>query len=98
MTTSDPGITYLHSTAESRLLVGIEAVKALYDSYRGRPLFDRYEIEDAKVTAFADTAVLRYVLVTQNGPLLRRWHATEVYRRTSAGWRIIHTHFSEARQ
>jgi hypothetical protein len=93
---SDPGITLFHSTVEARL-DGREAVKALYESYRGRPLFDSYEIVDHRVAASRDTAVLTYVLVTRNGSLTRRWHATEVYRRTRAGWRIIHSHFSAAR-
>ncbi len=94
---SDPGITYFHSTLEARL-DGIAAVKALYETYRGRPLFDRYEIVDPKVVAAGGTAVLSYELLTHNGPLTRRWHATEVYRHTRAGWRIVHTHFSGAGQ
>jgi hypothetical protein len=94
---SDPEITYFHSTLETRL-VGREAVKALYETYRGRPLFDRYDIVDPKVVASGHTAVLTYQLVTRNGSLTRRWHATEVYRDGRAGWRIIHTHFSAAKQ
>jgi hypothetical protein len=42
--------------------------------------------------------VLTYVLVTQNGSLTRHWHATEVYRGGKAGWRIVQSHFSEAKQ
>ena len=34
---SDPEITYFHSALGTRL-VGLEAVKALYETYRGRPL------------------------------------------------------------
>jgi hypothetical protein len=94
---SDPGITYFHSILEARL-VGIDAVKALYESYRGRPLFDEYQIVDPKVVAFGAAAVLTYQLVTRNGSLTRRWHATAVYRETRAGWRIIHSHFSAAGQ
>jgi hypothetical protein len=94
---SDPAITYFHSTLEGRL-VGVAAVRALYETYRGRPLFDAYEIVGPKVVASGGTAVLTYQLVTRNGSLTRRWHATEVYRHAHAGWRIIHTHFSAARQ
>jgi hypothetical protein len=90
---SDSGITFFHSTVEARL-VGLEAVKALYEGYRGRPLFDRYEMVDPKVVASGGTAVLTYVLVTWNGSLTRRWHTTEVYREGRKGWRIVHSHFS----
>ncbi len=94
---SDPGITYFHSVTEARL-DGIAAVRVLYETYRGRPLFDRYEIVGPKVVAASGTAVLTYQLVTHNASLTRRWHASEVYRHTRTGWRIVHTHFSEARQ
>jgi hypothetical protein len=93
---SAPEITYFHSTLETRL-VGLEAVKALFESYRGRPLFDRYQIVDPMVVASGDMAVLTYQLVTHNGSLTKRWQATEVYRERRAGWRIIHSHFSAAK-
>jgi hypothetical protein len=91
---SDPEITLFHSTLETRL-VGLDAVKALYEGYRGRPLFDRYEMADPKVAVSGNVAVLTYHFMTQNGSLTRRWHATEVFREGPAGWRIIHSHFSQ---
>lgn len=92
---SDPEITYFHSTLETRL-DGLPAVKALYESYRGRPLFDRYEMADPKIVVSGNVAMLTYLFTTQNGSLTRLWHATEVYRKGSAaaGWRILHSHFS----
>jgi hypothetical protein len=92
---SDPEITYFHSALGLRL-AGLEAVKALYESYRGRPLFDRYEMVDPKVVVAGSVAVLTYGFTTHNGALTRRWHATEVYREGPSGWRIIHSHFSLA--
>jgi SnoaL-like domain len=92
---SDPEITYFHSTLATRL-EGLPAVKALYESYRGRPLFDRYEMADPKIVVSGSVAVLTYLFTTQTGSLARRWHATEVYRNGKAGWRIIHSHFSSA--
>jgi ketosteroid isomerase-like protein len=92
---SDPEITFFHSTLEKRL-EGLAAVKALYEGYRGRPLFDRYEMADPKVVASGDVAVLTYLFTTENGTLTRRWHATEVYRKGPSGWRILHSHFSLA--
>ncbi len=89
----DPEITYFHSIVPARL-VGLEAVRALCEGYRGRPLFDRYEMVDPKVVVAGSVAVLTYHFTTQNGTLTRHWHATEVYREGPAGWRIIHSHFS----
>jgi ketosteroid isomerase-like protein len=94
---SDPTITYFHYTLETRL-DGLPAVRALYESYRGRPLFDRYEIVDPNVVVAGNVAVLTYQLTTQNGSLSRRWNATEVFRDGQTGWRIIHTHFSLVKQ
>jgi hypothetical protein len=92
---SDAEITYFHSALGARL-VGLEAVKALYEAYRGKPLFDRYEMVDPQVVVSGKLALLTYLLTTQNGSLTRRWHTTEVYREGPAGWRIIHSHFSLA--
>jgi ketosteroid isomerase-like protein len=94
---ADPAITYFHSTMETKL-DGLAAVKAVFEGYRGRPLFDRYDIVDPKVVTAGDVAVLTYQLVTQNGTLTRRWHATEVFREHQASWRLIHGHFSLVQQ
>jgi ketosteroid isomerase-like protein len=75
-------------------LTGISAVKELFGDYRGRPLFDSYEIEEPTVQEAGDAAVLSYVLVTRNGSLTRRWNATQVYQKKKEGWRVIHSHFS----
>ena len=91
---SDPEITYFHSALGTRL-VGLEAVKALYETYRGRPLYDRYEIVEPKVALAGDAAILTFLFTTQNGTLTRRWHATEVYRQGPSGWRILHSHYSQ---
>jgi hypothetical protein len=93
LSASDPDITYFHVMTEQRL-DGIAAVKALYEPYAGRPLFDSYQIENPKVQSGGDMAVLTYQLVTQNGGTTRRWNATEVYQKKKAGWRVIHSHFS----
>jgi hypothetical protein len=90
---SDPSITWFHSAFNKRY-EGLAEVKTLYDGFRGQPLFDRYEILAPKVVVSGNTAVLSYLFTTQNGSLMRRWQATEVYRKGKAGWRIIHSHFS----
>jgi hypothetical protein len=88
-----PDITYYHAVTEKRL-DGIDEVKALYEAYRGRPLFDRYEILDPKVQVAGETAILTYDLARTNGSVVTHWNATQVYQHTKEGWRVIHTHWS----
>ena len=93
LSAADQDITLFHIMTQQRL-DGVEAVKALYAPYAGRPLFDSYRIENPKVQAGGDMAILSYQLATQNGGVTRRWNATEVYQKKRAGWRVIHSHFS----
>lgn len=90
---SDPDITYFHAVTDKRL-DGLPAVKALFEGYRGRPLFDSYEMAEPKVQSSGDTAVLSYILVRHIGVVTTRWNSTQVYQRKKEGWRIIHSHWS----
>ena len=90
---SDPDITYFHAVTDKRL-DGLPAVKALFEGYRGRPLFDGYETAEPRVQVSGDTAVLTYTLVRHIGTVTDRWYATQVYQRKKEGWRIIHSHWS----
>jgi ketosteroid isomerase-like protein len=93
---SDSGITYFHAMTDKRL-DGLPAVRALFEGYRGRPLFDSYEMVEPKVQASGDTAILTYILVRHVGTVTSRWNATQVYQRKKEGWRIIHSHWSETK-
>ena len=93
---SDPEITYFHVVTDKRL-DGLPALRALFEAYRGRPLFDSYEMADPKVQSSGDTAVLTYTLVRHVGTTTSRWNATQVYQRKKEGWRIIHSHWSATR-
>ncbi len=93
---SDPEITYFHVVTDKRL-DGLPAVRALFEGYRGRPLFDSYEMAEPKVQSSGDTAVLTYTLVRHVGTATTRWNATQVYQRKKEGWRIIHSHWSATR-
>ena len=93
LSAADPDITLFHVMTQHRL-DGVAAVKALYEPYAGRPLFESYQIENPKVQTAGDVAILSYQLATQNGGTTRRWNATEVYQKKKAGWRVIHSHFS----
>ena len=90
---SDPEITYIHVVTDKRL-EGLAALRALFEPYRGRPLFDSYEMAEPKVQAAGDSAVLTYVLVRHVGGSTTRWNGTVVYQRKKEGWRIIHSHWS----
>ena len=92
-----PDITYFHTVTNKRL-DGLPAVKALFDQYRGRPLFDSYEISEPKVQTAGDIAILTYILVQHLQGNTARWNATQVYRKTGDGWRVIHSHLSAARE
>ena len=93
---ADPEISYFHVMTEKRL-DGLPAVKALFEQYRGTPLFESYEMTDAKVVTGGDIAVLTYQLVFQRSGATNRWNATQVYRRNKDGWRILHSHWSQTR-
>lgn len=90
---SDPEITYFHVMTGGRLN-GLPALRALYENYRGKPLFDSYDIIDPKVQANGDMAILTYIFVWRSGPATRRWNSTQVYQRKKEGWRVIHSHWS----
>jgi hypothetical protein len=94
---SDPEITYIHDVAGKRL-EGLSALKELYAPYRGVPLFDSYELLSPKVQPTGDVAVLTYQLAQRNGSATRYWNATQIYKKKREGWRIIHTHWSAARE
>jgi len=92
----DPEVTYFHIMTESRL-DGLPAVKALFENYRGRPLFESYEIASPKAQVSGDIAVLTYVFVWHAGGNTSRWNSTQIYRKTKEGWRVIHSHWSQTR-
>ncbi len=89
----DGDITLFHAVTNGRLS-GLAAVRKLYESYRGAPLFDRYEMVDPKVQVSGNIALLTYVLEQYNAGTMTRWNGTQVYERTGQGWRVIHTHWS----
>ena len=94
---TDPQITYFHAVVENRL-EGLPAVQELYERFRGRPLFDSYEILNPKVQALGDVTVLTYRLAQHAGGVTAFWNATQVYQRKKEGWRVIHTHWSSAKE
>ena len=60
----------------------------------------RYEMTNPKVQVHGDIALLTFNLVNYGvmpdgqERVLTRWNSTEVYARTGAAWKIIHSHWS----
>jgi hypothetical protein len=90
----DPAITYFHIMTEKRI-DGLPSLKALFEAYRGTPLFDSYEIVDPKIQTGGEIAILTYILIRHNGAVTSRWNSTQVYQRKKEGWRVIHSHWSQ---
>jgi len=74
---------------------GLPALKALFEGYRGRPLFDSYEMEAPRVQAGGDTAILTYTLVRTGGGDTRGTRPSVPAK--EEGWRIVHSHWSATR-
>jgi hypothetical protein len=72
-------------------------VKELYAAYRGRSLFESYEILSPVVRVIGDVAVLSYQLAQHIGADTRYWNGTQVYAKTADGWRVVHSHWSAAK-
>jgi ketosteroid isomerase-like protein len=94
----EPDITYFDPMQERRV-DGADAMRALFDPIVGKIRVDRYDMLRPVVQQQGDVALLSFNLVsyrTDDGVerAISRWNATEVYRHTSRGWRIWHSHWS----
>jgi ketosteroid isomerase-like protein len=88
-------ITYFDPVAATRI-DGLDAMQAWYAPIAGKVKIARYDMIGAKVQRYGEIAVLSYQLINygDNDILLNRWNTTAVYRRTDAGWKVVHSHFS----
>ncbi len=93
---ADRQVTFIHEAIGKRL-EGVQALKALYDQYRGVPLFESYEIRNPIVQATADGAILTYLLEQRIRGSVRHWNGTQIFRKTERGWIVIHSHWSSAK-
>ncbi|MBI4908168.1 MAG: DUF4440 domain-containing protein [Acidobacteria bacterium] len=93
---TDPQITFIHAEIGKRI-EGLPALKELYASYRGAPLFDSFDILSPKLQTAGSVVVLTYQLVQTRGSNTRYWNGTHVYQKTPEGWRVIHSHWSAAK-
>lgn len=76
-------------------LDGLDTIKELYESMRGKVKMDKFEIINP-VVQLADTmAVLTYNLHSYSGETLWKENCTEVYRlEENNEWKIVHSHWS----
>lgn len=79
---------------QHRRLDGIAAVTKLYESIRGQVNDGSYELINPVVQITGDIAVLTFNFEGKAGGKSSNWNTTEVYRKDSKGWRIIHAHWS----
>lgn len=92
---SDQSVVYIDPHIE-KPIYGLDALTKYYKSFGEAEHNASSKMTDANVQVAGDTAVLtfRYDTVGERTGRLTRWYATEVYRQTPQGWRIIHTHWS----
>jgi ketosteroid isomerase-like protein len=89
----DSEITYFHIMSDKRI-EGLPAVRQLFEQYRGKRLYDSYEMLNPKVQVSGDVAILTYQLARVNGSVTTSWKGTLVYQKKKEGWRVIHCHWS----
>jgi ketosteroid isomerase-like protein len=90
---SAPDVVYFDPSLDKRL-DGLDALKELYESLRGKLSVDRYELLNPKVQLCGDCAILTFNYVGTSGGRTYRWNCTEVYRHRNDRWEIIQTHWS----
>jgi len=67
---------------QARRLDGIEALRALYESIRGKVSVRRFELLHPRVQRGGDMAVLTFHYVAEGSDeVMSRWNCTEVYAR-----------------
>ena len=88
-----PDITYFEPSAQRRV-DGFDELKRRLEAIRGQFHIDRWEMLNPRVQKCAHLAVLTFNYVSWTGQSESRWNATEIYRKTSAGWRLMSSHWS----
>ncbi len=87
---SDPGVVYIDPGLD-KPIYGLENLRRYYQSFgTGSPTTG--EMTNANVQVLGEVAVLTFNYGVKGGP--PQWNATEVYRLTKNGWRIVHTHWA----
>jgi ketosteroid isomerase-like protein len=89
---SDPDVVYIGPFNE-KPINGVDALRAYYaKAYQGF-VPAHGEMSNVRVQVLGDAAVLTFNYKSSNKPS-NGWNCTEVYHRTTNGWRIAHSHWS----
>ncbi len=90
---SAPEVVYFDPYLEMRI-DGLDALRALYETIRGKVHFDRFELLNPRVILCGDLAILTFNYASYVGEEASRWNCTEGYRRVGGRWMIVQTHWS----
>ena len=90
---SAPGVSYFDPFQKQRV-DGLPALKALYDTIRGKIKIDRAEIINPRVQVMGDSAILTIQFASHGSEGAKLWNCTEGYQRLNGEWKIIHSHWS----
>jgi ketosteroid isomerase-like protein len=86
--------TYFDPALEIRL-DGLDRIRELYESMRGKIKMDKFEMINPVVQLTGAMAVLTYNLHSYSGESVWKENCTEVYRLEEENkWKIIHSHWS----
>ncbi len=95
----DTDITYFDPFQERRL-DGLTAMKEFLKPLTGKIKVDRFDMLNPKVQRDGNMALLTFNLLSYvkqsdgTEKLAARWNSSEVYRKSGAQWKIIHSHWS----
>lgn len=90
---SDPDVSYFDPFLE-KPIHGREALRAYYKKVFVGESSAKGEMSNVKVQVFDGFAVLTFNYRDVSKESAVHWNATEVYRLTKDGWRIVHTNWA----
>jgi ketosteroid isomerase-like protein len=96
---SHPDVSYFDMATPVRI-DGLAAVSGRYHELAGKVHYEVMDFVRPEIQAFDDSAVLFYrflsTFLNPNGTIRSRipWNCTQVYVKSSGGWKIAHTHWS----
>jgi ketosteroid isomerase-like protein len=93
-------VTYFDDIGAHRRIDGMVAMRNYAASLEGKVPPHRYELVDPKVQVYGDVGIvtLRYEPYGPDGQPLTQWKASLVYRRANGEWRVVHAHWSMAKE
>jgi ketosteroid isomerase-like protein len=96
---SAPEVTYV-DPGLTKPIVGLEDYTKYLEKLKGQIVYQGSEFLHPKVAFYGDLAVMTYnyrsTVKNPDGSVKGQalWNTTEVYARTGAGWKIVHSHWS----